>query len=142
MRRLRLVSLITMSIFYLLAGINHFYRPDFYMQMMPPYVPAHAEAVFFSGVAEVLLAIGLLVPRTRALAAWGVIALLIAVFPANVHMAIHQVPVGDPPVSSWLLWLRLPFQAVLVAWAWWHTQDPDAASPAGRREGSLGERAA
>jgi len=114
--RLKLASLVLMSVFYLGAGILHFVLPDFYIDMMPDYLPAHAEAVFVSGVAEILLALALLVPQTRTLAAWGVIALLIAVFPANVHVAVNDV-------HGWIAWARLPGQALLIAWAWWHTQD-------------------
>ncbi|HVM97496.1 MAG TPA: DoxX family protein, partial [Candidatus Acidoferrales bacterium] len=83
MRRLKQVLLYLMAVFYVFAGYMHFAKPDFYMPMMPPYLPWHAELVFLSGVAEVICGIGLLFPATRQLAAWATIALLIAVFPAN-----------------------------------------------------------
>lgn len=123
MRWLKLASLILMALFYSLAGVAHFTRPDFYLRMMPPYIPFHEAMVFVSGVAEVVLGIALLIPALRVYAAWGVIALLIAVFPANLHMAIANVPFGDPPAPSWWAWARLPLQAVLIAWAWWHTRE-------------------
>jgi uncharacterized membrane protein len=92
---------------------------------MPPYLPWHAELVFLSGVAEVLIGIGLLVPRTRVLAAWGAIALLVAVYPANVYQAVNDIPMGNPPRPTGVFrWIRLPLQFVLMAWAWWHTR-PD-----------------
>ena len=126
---IKTVSLYVMAAFYAFAGINHFRAPEFYLPIMPPYLPWHEELVFLSGVAELLIGIGLVIPRTRVLAAWGAIALLIAVFPANLHMALADVPVGDPPQSAGALrWVRLPLQLVLIAWAWWHTRPAPRAS--------------
>ena len=121
-------SLGLMAAFYVAAGIAHFLNPEFYVEIMPPYLPWHRAAVFLSGLAEIALGL-LLIPRaTRRAAAWGVIALLAAVFPANLHMAIHQVhPVHAPAwmgtPSGAALWMRLPLQGVLMVWAWWHTRD-------------------
>lgn len=77
-----------------------------------------ALLVAISGACEILGGLGLLVPATRRWAAWGLVALFVAVFPANVNMAIHRLPFGKFPVPVWALWARLPLQAVLVAWAW------------------------
>ena len=104
----------------ILIGIRHFTHPGFFVKLMPPYLPWHLALVYLSGVAEILLGAMLLVPRIRPYAAWGIIALLIAVFPANVHMAMH--PELYPNLSPTLLYLRLPFQGVLIAWAWWFTR--------------------
>jgi uncharacterized membrane protein len=114
------------GIFYVLAGIAHFVRTDAYMPMMPPYLPAHRELILLSGVAEVVLGLAVLVPQTRRLAAWGIILLLIAIFPANLHIAMHDVPLfGATQGAGIWNWVRLPFQGVLIAWAWWYTQaDP------------------
>jgi len=110
--------------FYVFAGYNHFRVPDMYLPMMPGYLPAHAELVLLSGIAEVACGVGLLIPQTRKLAAWGTIALLIAVFPANLHVALHDVPLfGATEGAGALNWVRLPFQLVLIAWAWWYTRD-------------------
>lgn len=118
------VLLYPMAIFYIIAGLNHFRDPAFYMPMMPPYLPWHAELVFFSGIAEVLCGIGLLIPQTRHIAAWATIALLIAVFPANLHIALYNVPLGGRSAGYGALnWVRLPFQFLLIAWAWWYTGD-------------------
>jgi uncharacterized membrane protein len=108
-----------MGLLYLAAGINHFVHPEFYVKIMPPYLPWHLELVYLSGVAEILLGGLVLIPRTRSLAAWGVIALLIAVFPANLHMVFHSEDFASIPPA--LLWLRLPLQGVLIAWAYWYT---------------------
>jgi len=113
-----------MGILYVLAGAMHFYRPEYYLPMMPPYIPWHAAMVFLSGVAEVVLGIAVLIPATRSPAAWGLIALLIAVFPANIHIALNDIPVFGATEGPGLLgWVRLPIQGVLIAWAWWYTDD-------------------
>jgi uncharacterized membrane protein len=113
------------------AGITHFTRPGFYVPMVPPYLPAPLALVYVSGVFEILLGLLVLVPATRRLAAWGLVLLLLAVFPANIHMAVHHVGFVDAP--EWLpqptplgLWMRLPFQLVLIAWAHWYTRPEPA----------------
>lgn len=106
---------------FVLAGANHFWRPAFYVRIIPPYLPAPLLLVYVSGAAEAGLGALLLIPRTTRLAAWGLIALLAAVFPANVHMALHA---SSYPYPKALLWWRLPFQGVLIAWAYWHTRKP------------------
>jgi uncharacterized membrane protein len=113
-----------MALFYVGGGINHFLDPGFYMPMMPPYLPWHGPLVFLSGVAEVVLGIAVLIPATRRVAAWGIIALLIAIFPANLHIAFNNVPLGVAPegLGIWN-WVRLPFQAVFILWAYWYTKD-------------------
>jgi uncharacterized membrane protein len=126
MRRFKWGLLWVMGIFYIFAGINHFRNPGFYMPMMPPYLPWHGELVFLSGVAEVLVGIGVLISSLRRLAAWGTIALLIAILPANVHIALHNVPLAGAHEGAGVWnWVRLPFQGVLIAWAWWYTR-PEA----------------
>lgn len=126
--RLKRPLLYVMGPAYIVAGILHFVVPELYVQIVPPSLPFRLELVYLSGIAEILVGVGVLVPRTRRLAAWGVIALLVAVFPANVYMATHDVVIqgapggGDP--SALARWGRLPLQAVLIAWAWWYTQSP------------------
>jgi uncharacterized membrane protein len=115
---------VVLAVFFVGAGLNHFLSTTFYLRMMPPYLRLHLALVYISGAAEIVLGILLLVPRTSVVAAWGLIALLIAVFPANVQMALH--PETFPELSAAALWIRLPLQALLVAWAFWHTR----ASPA------------
>jgi len=87
---------------------------------MPPYLPAHLALVYVSGVFEILGGIGVLVPRVRSMAGWGLVALLVAVFPANLHMAMH--PELFPGFSSGALYARLPFQLFFLWWAWWATR--------------------
>jgi uncharacterized membrane protein len=120
-----------MAAFYVFAGVNHFLNPLFYVNIMPPYLPWHLELVYLSGIAEIVLGIGLTIPRYRTLAAWGVIALLIAVFPANLHQAMNDVSMlGSEESTGAIRWLRLPFQAVFILWAWWYTGPDPSKHPA------------
>ncbi len=112
------------------AGINHFISPAPYIAMMPVELPAPAGLVYVSGVFEILGGLGLVLPQTRRAAAWGLIALLVAVFPANVNMAWNDLPLGGKPVASWILWLRLPLQAVLIALTYWYTRPPSGSKSA------------
>lgn len=114
------ISLYLMILFYAGAGINHFIHPSFYLQIMPPWLPGHSELVFVSGVAEVLCAVLLFFSKTRRLGAWAVIALLVAVFPANVQMLLNYKAAHDPRV--WIAVLRLPIQLLLIWWAYSFTK--------------------
>ena len=107
---------------FIVAGVQHFRDPEFFLKIMPDYIPTnlHAPAVEVSGVCEILLGIMLLVPLTTRWAAWGLIALLIAVFPANIYL--YQHPQIMPNVSPSFHFWRLPIQGVLIAWAWWYTR--------------------
>jgi uncharacterized membrane protein len=123
MQRARVVVRWLLALAMVGLGIYHFVSPADFVAIMPPYIPAHLFMVYASGVCEILGGIGLLVPRTRRLAGWGLLALLVAVFPANVHMAIHDLPFGDQPASAFALWARLPLQGVLMALVWWTMRD-------------------
>lgn len=104
------------------AGALHFISPEPYVAMTPAVLPAPLVLVYISGVAEILGGLGLILPATRRLAAWGLIALYLAIFPANINMAINQLPLGDHALPSWALWARLPLQLVLIAWAYRYTR--------------------
>lgn len=129
--RLRRFGLYALAVFFVLAGAGHFVNPDFYLAMMPAWLPAHAELVWISGLAEAALGIAVLVPALRRSAGWGLIALLVAVFPANANMALHAE--RFPNIPMWALWVRLPFQALFIAWAWWATR-PDVVDGSGREK--------
>jgi uncharacterized membrane protein len=101
--------------FIAVAGVFHFLKPEMYLQIMPPYLPAPQLLVAVSGVAEIAGGIGLLIPSLRRAAGWGLILLLIAVFPANIYMVQHP---GQFHFAPWILWARLPFQGVFMAWVW------------------------
>ena len=102
--------------FFLLAGLLHFLRPRPYVSIVPDALPRKREIVFASGVAEMAGGAGVLVPGTRRLAGWWLIATLLAIFPANINMAVNAGRYRAVPEP--LLWARLPLQGLLVAWVW------------------------
>ena len=101
---------------FVFAGTMHFVIPRTYKRIMPPYVPAHTAMVYASGVAEIAGGAALMVPRYRRFGGWWLIATLLAVFPANLHMALHPEDFTDVPGGRVSLYARLPFQAVFIAW--------------------------
>ncbi|MGE0606110.1 MAG: DoxX-like family protein [Pirellulales bacterium] len=123
---LQRLSRYLLAIFMVGAGTMHFVRPEFFLNIMPPYLPWHVPLVYFSGVAEIGLGLLLLVPRYSRMAAWGVMALLIAVFPANIYLYQHQILLPAPPLVHLL---RLPLQAVFLLWAYWHTRPEPVSTP-------------
>lgn len=108
-----------MAALYTLAGVNHFRAPRFYLAMMPPLLPYPDLMNTLSGLAEITLGIGLFFPPTRVWAAWGVIALLIAIFPANIYMAVGEKFMRISPL---IRWGRLPIQGLLIWWAYQYTK--------------------
>lgn len=116
---LKLVLKWLFGLLFIAAGVLHFCFPDAYVRIMPPYLPWHRELVLISGACEIVLGGLLLVPRYSPYAAWGLIALLIAVFPANLHMAMHPYLFPKVPPAAWSI--RLPLQGLLIAWAYWFT---------------------
>jgi uncharacterized membrane protein len=115
----------------IIVGITHFTHPDQYARIVPPQLPNPVGLVYISGVFEILGGIGLLIPYVSVAAAWGLIALFIAVFPANINQAINSIPIDGIPHHPAFYWIWLPFQAVLIAWAWWYTREPDDQKGAG-----------
>ena len=114
------IALLGLAVFFVGAGVNHFVNPDFYVRIMPPYLPAHLELVYLSGIFEVLGGVAVLFPKLRSRAGRGLILLLLAVFPANIHMAFH--PGQFPELAPLVLYARLPLQLLLIAWAYWATR--------------------
>lgn len=108
-----------MAALYFLSGINHFRKRGIYERIIPPYIKWPKSANYMSGAAEVLLAIGLCFPQTSSFSAWGIIALLVAVFPANLFM--YHEPEVSFHLPKWLLLVRLPLQVVLMIWAYYYT---------------------
>ncbi len=110
------IALYTMAALYVLAGINHFANVGFYKMMMPPWLPGHHTLIYISGAAEIVLGLLLLPAQTRKLAAWGIIILLVAVFPANVQMMLNYQQDKNPYL--WITVIRLPLQLLLIWWAY------------------------
>jgi uncharacterized membrane protein len=109
-----------MAFFFVAAGLNHFFNPEFYIKIMPPYLPWPVFLQYLAGAFEIVLGAMLLIRHFTKIAAWGLIGLLIAVFPANIHMALNPHLYAElAPIAYWI---RLPFQFLFIAWAWWFTR--------------------
>src|SRR3954470_10650974 len=117
--RVKIILRWVLTAFMVAAGVNHFVSPAAYVGMMPAEIPEslHAPLGMISGAAAILGGLGIILPATRRWAAWGLIALYVAVFPANLNMAVNHLALGTTQVASWMLWARLPLQLVLIAWA-------------------------
>ena len=109
-----------LAVVFIGAGILHFVKTGTYVAIVPPQLPDPILLVQVSGVAEILGGIGLLLPQTRKAAAWGIVALLVAVLPANIHMAMDRAHFASIP--AWVLWARVPLQLPLMWWAWVYTR--------------------
>lgn len=111
-----------MTALYIAAGVNHFVHPGTYKKIMPGWIPFQENLIFISGILEILFALFLLFPLTRRIAAWCIVGLLIAVFPANIQMMLNYIQENNPML--WLSVLRLPLQIVLIWWAYSFTKFP------------------
>lgn len=118
---IKLITIYIMSYFYIQIGVKHFTDPNWFMQIMPPYLPYHLELVYLSGFFEIILGILLIFKKTRYIAGWGLILLLIAVFPANIYLA--QTNGTAMEISPEIAWGRLPIQAIFIALAYWHSRE-------------------
>ena len=116
---------VILSVAIIVVGVLHFAKPQPFVKIMPPQLPYPLELVYISGFFEILGGIGLLIPLVSRAAAWGLIALFIAVFPANINQAVNSISIEGIPDNPIFYWVRLPFQAVLIAWAWWYTKEPE-----------------
>jgi uncharacterized membrane protein len=110
------ISRWVLAIFFVVAGAYHFISPATYLPLMPGYLPWPLALIYISGAAEMAGGVGICLPRWRRAAGWGLIALLVAVFPANIYMLTSHVLIAGQRVPEWILWLRLPLQGVMMAW--------------------------
>jgi len=121
MRILKSISLIILTVGYLFAGINHFVNPYGYIHIIPHYIPAPVIMNFLAGLLEILFALLMIRPKTRKVASWGIILMLIGFLPVHITMLINApLQVGAIKVTPILAWIRLLLQPVLMLWAWWH----------------------
>ena len=120
MKKIKIASIILMSMFYVRFGVDHFLSPEWYLQIVPPYLPFPLELVYISGAFEILFGVMLLHPYTRTYAGWGLIFLLVAVFPANIYLA--QTNGQAMGTSALVAWGRLPFQLLFICIAYWHAR--------------------
>ena len=117
----KVISVYVMGIFYIMVGIKHFQDPSWFVQIVPPILPFKYELVYISGFFEILLGILLMIPKFQSIAAKGLMALLICVYPANIYLAqTNGVALG---VSPLIAWGRLPFQFVFIGLAYWHLKE-------------------
>ncbi|MBW4890974.1 DoxX family protein [Mucilaginibacter sp. HMF5004] len=113
-------GLVILVLFYLLAGMNHFRMPGTYVRIIPSYLPNPALLNILSGICEIVFAVLYIFPATRQLAAWGIMAMLIAFLPVHIDMILHApVMLGNFKVTPLIAWLRIPLQALFILWAWW-----------------------
>ncbi len=121
----KFLTRIALGIAFAAVGVSHFTNPELFLSIMPPYLPWHLELVYLSGVCEIVGGLWLFFPQTRRWAVWGLVALLIAVYPANIHMLVNEVYLEDMRQEKWILWVRMPIQFLLAfALIWsgsvWH----------------------
>ena len=121
MMNFKFITILIMSCFYMNVGVKHFIEPEWFLQIMPPNFPHHIEAVYWSGFFELLFGFLLINPTTRQLAGWGIIFVMITVFPANLYLAVTDGAAMN--ISKELAWGRLPFQYVFIGLAFWHAKD-------------------
>jgi len=117
---MKLFFLYLMSLFFIIAGVTHFTKPGVFLGIMPKFLPYPLQLVYISGACEILFALLLVIPNSRHTGAWLIILLLIAVFPANIQMAVTFYQEKNPYL--WVAMLRLPLQFVLIWWAWIYTK--------------------
>ncbi|HIB73723.1 MAG TPA: DoxX family protein [Candidatus Marinimicrobia bacterium] len=118
--KIKTLSIILMTLFYIMAGTNHFINPDWYVRIVPPILPFKTAIVYISGILEIILGTLLIFPKTRFIASWGLILLLVAVYPANIYVALTNGEVMD--TTPLIAWGRLPFQFVFIGLAYWHSK--------------------
>ena len=118
--KIKTLSIILMTLFYIMAGTNHFINPDWYVRIVPPILPFKTAIVYISGILEIILGTLLIFPKTRFIAGWGLILLLVAVYPANIYVALTNGEVMD--TTPLIAWGRLPFQFVFIGLAYWHSK--------------------
>jgi uncharacterized membrane protein len=117
---MKMFFLYLMIVLFVMAGINHFLHPKMYLKIVPSWIPAHEPIVFVTGILEIIFALFLIWPSTRITGAWLLIGLLIAIFPANIQMAMDYHRQADPHL--WIVVMRLPLQILLIWWAWIYTR--------------------
>jgi len=121
--KFKIFSIYTIALFYISAGVTHFTNYDFFEAIVPPVLVFKSEIVYVSGVIEIVLGLLLCFKKTRHQAAWGIILLLIIIFPANLYLCFYEVPKEALGISKNEAFIRLPFQIPLLIIAYWHSMD-------------------
>jgi len=123
MKYVKLLTIYFMSISYTYVGVRHFIDPDFFLAIMPNYLPFHLGFVYLSGIAEVSFGVLLFFKKTRTFASYGLIILLISVFPANLHLVESELSQSILGVTKNQTIMRLPFQILFISLAYWHSKN-------------------
>ena len=123
MKYIKLLTIYFMSISYTYVGVRHFIDPDFFLAIMPNYLPYHLEFVYLSGIAEISFGILLFFKKTRTFAAYGLIILLVCVFPANIHLVESELSQSILDATKTQTIIRLPFQILFISLAYWHSKN-------------------
>ena len=118
--KIKTLSIIIMSLFYIGVGTNHIINPNWFVRIIPPILPFKVAIVYISGIFEIILGSLLIFPKTRFIAGWGLIILLLAVYPANIYVALTNGEAMD--TTPMIAWGRLPFQFVFIGLAYWHSK--------------------
>lgn len=122
MLHIKKFTIYTMSLLYIIVGVKHFIDPQFFINIVPPFLIFKKEIVYVSGLMEIVLGIFLLFKRTRTIGAWGIILLLILVFPANIYLYLNELPRELLHISKEQALIRMPFQIPLIVLAFWHSK--------------------
>lgn len=122
---LKMLELYSTAIFFVLAGARHFITPEYYIRMMPNYLPAHSFLVYIAGFFAILGGIGLMTPRLRSFSAWGLMGLLLAVLPANINLYTQNVDLPNSSTPGWFLLVRVGLQFFLIAWMFMFAKNPE-----------------
>ena len=119
MENLRTCIRIIFAVAFVAVGVLHFTHPSTFVSIMPPYLPWHLELVYLSGFFEIIGGLGLIYQPTRTIAKWGLLALLVAVYPANIHMLVNEIYLEGMPHKKWILWARMPIQFLMAFGVYW-----------------------
>tara|TARA_B100001750_G_scaffold144973_1_gene115781 strand:+ start:214 stop:660 length:447 start_codon:yes stop_codon:yes gene_type:complete len=121
MKIIKLLSIYIMSFFYIYIGVKHFLDLEYFMNIMPKYIPYHKTMIYISGILEILLGTIIIIPKWRSLASYGLILLLLAVFPANIYLYTSKEAQEILEISKQDALIRMPFQVLLIIIAYWHS---------------------
>ena len=120
----KFLTIIIMAFFYIYVGSRHFIEPEWFVQIMPPFLPYPFQLVYLSGFFEILFGVMLLFNRTRVIACFLIILLLVAVYPANIYLAFNEAPQRALEISPFMAsWVRLPIQFIFIGLAYWHSKN-------------------
>ena len=119
----KMLCLLVLTFLYISVGVKHFTNPNFFLAIMPPYIPYHNFMVYLSGALEIGFALMMLFKKTRFYGCWGIILLLIAVFPANIYLYNSEIPQKILSVTKLEALIRLPYQLPLLLFAFWHSRE-------------------